>query len=1249
MQQNVRIECPRCSRPLDKFNGHIGYCSQHKWVSPQGLGYDDEAAAQNLRDEAEAEKSRLEEERKKQQKKQIEEQERHRRAVMKAAAVVVVICVIIAAVVFFVVRPGMNYKKAAELLAAGDYEAALTEFDALRDYKDSAALKVLTEAMVDLQEGRASDAAAKLDQLTGEGQGEIARRLADALRPVVVDWQRKGLTPEALLLLLDKAEIIDPDGELDVNALRLEGHAALLDGSELASYADDVNGDGEAELIVLGADYAATAYRMTAEGNVRIAMDNETAAKCQMAFGNEFKETDVETAVACFAGAYRMDPNDETRAALAAAYRTRATACENAGDMNAALQDARSAMETSGAAEDFDFFYEMNLRACRNGNDAATAIALWDDFAADCVAELTRFAAKDRWQGDAAGLHMAYAAELAARKDAACIDELKAAADMGADVTGAVAEAAARFEPGVTRVRLRMMETELHGEGSEKAQQARAEMEKDILTAIGEWESLGIAPADVPALIVLADRLGVDLSKTDRSAAYEKAALAAAGSVAQSDFVDWNGDGYSELLALDAEGMLVLYGMDETWHATAAVDTKLPGASYVIANETAPVILVRSAAGDELLAVTGTVGKFSVLFRESGLSRYDEQDGVVTFSRKLEGSISRYNDYTYRAIDAQSRPERTGVDWLESDYPKPATAADAIQRYFEARAYDIAKEAALLTAGEGAAFFSGEALAQLPLPEVPVNVGAAVYQKDEGYELYEVTYPSGGQTVRTWIAVEYDDGWKLVGAADSYGPGLNTDDIDDSVELIGLNAETVNTLSSKGSRSTYRVLVPSAGRLGLVWKSGEKAVSRTSHAVSMVQGSLTGDVLFAYELQPSLNVQKSKDMFVSAGVYYVTVEAKIADAAQYSLTISFDPEANVELESNDVPAEATQMSLETGYSGTLSDAKDVDFYMFTLDAAAAVNVTLGLPGSGSKSVSHAYAVYSAADGSRLATVSVPGNAQLAETGNLYLSPGNYLVQVAKGTSFINDVYTLTVTASSNGNMESEGNNTPETANAVPVNEDVHASIGQEGDIDCFAFTLDTDAVVQPRFTFKPTDSSSKTYVLTLLDGSRRELLRTNIGGKESTKVFAPVALTAGTYTVKIENPRFVRQDYTLHLVSMPVEAAEKEPNDTAALAADLAIGAPRTGVLTTAEDVDYYKLTFARQTTVTLDFSFAQSTAKDTVFVLTIEQNGKKVWNTNIKGDSGGLEQQLQFPAGEYYLKIKPSAWLSAVYTVEVR
>ena len=137
--------------------------------------------------------------------------------------------------------------------------------------------------------------------------------------------------------------------------------------------------------------------------------------------------------------------------------------------------------------------------------------------------------------------------------------------------------------------------------------------------------------------------------------------------------------------------------------------------------------------------------------------------------------------------------------------------------------------------------------------------------------------------------------------------------------------------------------------------------------------------------------------------------------------------------------------------------------------------------------------------------------------------------------------------------------------------------------------------------------------------------------------------------MRIENPRFVRQEYTLRLNSMSADKPEKEPNDSAALATDLILGEPYTGVLSAETDIDYYRLTFTETTAVTLRLSFPQSTTKNTVFVLTIEQNGRTQWTANIKGDSGGFEQQLQFPAGEYYIRVKPSTWLGIVYTLTIK
>ena len=92
---------------------------------------------------------------------------------------------------------------------------------------------------------------------------------------------------------------------------------------------------------------------------------------------------------------------------------------------------------------------------------------------------------------------------------------------MGADVTSAVAEAESHFEPGLSLARLRLMEIDLLGTDAAKEQQIRSSMADEVRTAVSEWKARGIMPADVPALIHLADEQSIALNGIDRDSIYE--------------------------------------------------------------------------------------------------------------------------------------------------------------------------------------------------------------------------------------------------------------------------------------------------------------------------------------------------------------------------------------------------------------------------------------------------------------------------------------------------------------------------------------------------------------------------------------------------------------------------------------------------------------------------------------------------------------------------------------------------------
>ena len=537
MQQNVQADCPRCGRLLQNFNGHIGYCSQHKWVSPAGLGFEAEAAEQNRIDTQAEENKRLEIERKKQEEIARQKQEAHTQTVRKAVMIIIAILAIAAGAIFFIVRPSMNYNNAGKKFETGDYESARDDYTALGTYKDSAEWVTLCDALIELRNGYSEKAAVKIDQLIGEGQKELSSKLGDVLRSMMADWKNKGLTAELLLHLLQKIDVVDPKGKLDQSKLTLEGHEALLEDEYLMTFSKDVTGDDIPELITLNLDYTVTSYRMAPDNNYLVPMEKTEQAECLVQFGNEISAKDISLAAICFMEAYRLNSIDENRSVLEGAIRT----------------------------------------------------------------------------------------------------------------------------------------------------------------ILQEWKDRGIAPKDIPALARYATEEKLDLPGIDAKKVYEESAIAASGNPLQYTFTDWDHDGYMELLALYNDGKITLSGVEGNWNTISAAETKLPAGTFVVAEEQTPLILIGSVEKDELVVLTGAGNKLDELFRESGISRLDINSSPVTFSRQLSGSITRIEDYSYDAEGTENRPVRISVDWQKNAYPQPASAYEAVQRYFESRCYDILEETNLLT------------------------------------------------------------------------------------------------------------------------------------------------------------------------------------------------------------------------------------------------------------------------------------------------------------------------------------------------------------------------------------------------------------------------------------------------------------------------------------------------------------------------------------------------------------------------
>ena len=226
------------------------------------------------------------------------------------------------------------------------------------------------------------------------------------------------------------------------------------------------------------------------------------------------------------------------------------------------------------------------------------------------------------------------------------------------------------------------------------------------------------------------------------------------------------------------------------------------------------------------------------------------------------------------------------------------------------------------------------------------------------------------------------------------------------------------------------------------------------------------------------------------------------------------------------------------FTGYLKSRNDSNTFTFALDSACAVNISF-TPSDGDK----AYYILSVHDsaGNTLTRKTIDSEKSYSDSGRLYLNAGKYTLKIQRGYSWSGKTYTLNVNTSHSADTESEPNNSPHTANTIPVNQDIPASSGTRNDTDYFAFTLDKPSSVTPSLKFNPVRFSKgiyrfKLYGLEILDTGKKPFIFRG-DGTPSRKI-KPFILEAGTYIISISRTESEELELGLHEYTLRVEAQE---------------------------------------------------------------------------------------------------------------
>lgn len=1021
----------------------------------------------------------------------------------------------------------------------------------------------------------------------------------------------------------------------------------LSSGNIISHMFDDVDGDEKEDLIVLFEDYKIKVYSEENQNNA-ILLDNKALAGYLTLFGNDLQDSKSNDSAECFKEAYKLNPTEETRKRLAECYRNIAYSKEANEEYQEAVLNRNLAVETSGDEVDFDEYYNAELRYVKR-NTAQEAVKEWDSFVVSESFIIEKFNAQAKAFEEAGKLRIAYAIELAKEKNPAAVEVLKNTRNYPVDISQSILQCIENFTLGKERIQLRLMLIEAMEE-QHTIDEQRTLIKQETASILESWKSLGLSGHDVLQIIRLCKENEIKI--TDSTNTYREAALSTCNQHFKlHSFIDLDGDGFEELIAMTNAGTLSYWKMENDWNCKTSFETTFAKPSFILIKSDIQLILVESE-NDVAFAVYGfKEGNLTKLLEETSIVDFQRDKFKITYARVLDGSITRKEAFAYTLFPSNLKPVRTGIDWNKTNYNYPTSSFDTVIRWIETVFYDIPQERNLLL-GSKSYTELGFSLALTEKQEKPKNlenVVATCYWKDENVELYILDYKDVEDKSKTvFIATTKDENghWKVSGTSNNYSSKTKQLEKELSNTILALNSK-ITGKDKVGTKTTYQLLVPTNSKIILNWQSGTNRNSKTAYILKLYSKEAPQKAIFDYELSTMPEIQISTPVFITAGVYFLEVETKTNDSPTYNVKIEAIPTEFMEIEENGSFTSATQVKLNTIYSASLINKKDEDCFAFNIPSSGKVSVNISAESIDNGKTRYIVEIYDKETRQMLTATEMAGNDSSIQTTNLYLGKGSYIAKVSSGNYYSGDEYKLLVNYSKTDNIEQESNDSQKTATPISTNREIKGSFGTSGDIDCYKFTLYKDSIVKPQFTFIPIDSNSKTFIISIHDENQK-LYSASIGGKENQKDLSPIVLPKGTYIVKLENPRFNGNEYKLNITTTAVAKAETEPNDSLSQATELKINAEVSGVLSTETDIDYFRLVVDKTSYAKLTLTFSKQENRSSAFLVSIEQNGKTAWKADAKWYEGLLEQEFQFEPGEYYIKVAPSTWDDEIYKLSV-
>lgn len=378
---------------------------------------------------------------------------------------------------------------------------------------------------------------------------------------------------------------------------------------------------------------------------------------------------------------------------------------------------------------------------------------------------------------------------------------------------------------------------------------------------------------------------------------------------------------------------------------------------------------------------------------------------------------------------------------------------------------------------------------------------------------------------------------------------------------------------------------------------------------------------------------------------------------KYDIAVAFTQTNDYEIECNDTQSRYTYLPLDKtigGSASTFSDSSknDIDWYMFEIT---------------DNGYSVLYFDHDADDEStaqniawKIRIVDVDGNEYYAEnssmetmslnSGIMGLPCGVYFISVASHM-FSAKPYTVTLSFTADTSIESEFNDTPETANPLKINTEMIGSLTKRdlvADRDYFSFSMENDGFVSVDFTHEALSQQHDGWNVTILSENGDVIYREVSDWSVSVLRTPQIGLSAGNYYVLVGSDSLYLSNIVYRLILMKTEDAswESEPNNTPDSADVLAMGTTVNGTMVAIGvdyDKDYFKFSVNEAGTLKVVFGhIVTDEDKEGWIVSLLDSSGKEIKAESVNWNEFEKTFEMNVEAGSYYILIESGLYFNS-------